>query len=44
MFHTIGGVGVGWGGEGFLGKMGFEGRRVDTALEHEIFIKLRDRT
>ena len=35
------GLGWGWGVEGLLGRMGFEGGRVDTALEHEIFITLR---
>ena len=38
MFDMIGGVGMGMGVEGLLGEWGL---RVDTALEHEIFITLR---
>ena len=41
MFDMIGGVGVGWGVERLFRRMGFEGRRIDTALELEIFITLR---
>ena len=37
----LAGLGWGWGVEGLLGRMGFEDRRVDTALEHEIFTTLR---